>query len=120
MHRSLATAAACSLALLLAAPASASTTDSEVDATTRRGEAYFHLMKARLALSEGRASEVAREVRLARLCGPLAPLRGADEQHQVVPAHAGRQFGLGRGGGRGRGGGEPGELVSRERGQRAA
>jgi tetratricopeptide (TPR) repeat protein len=49
--------------VVLAAPPVASA--PEDDGTARRAEAYFHLMAARLALADGRASEVAREVRLA-------------------------------------------------------
>lgn len=65
LHRFLVAAASCAVAIALITPVTAVTPDNEADATARRGDAYFHLMRARLALSEGRASEVAREVRSA-------------------------------------------------------
>lgn len=53
---------ACSLAVPVIA---AAPEEAAAEAVRRRGEAYSHLMRARLALSEGRASEVSREVQAA-------------------------------------------------------
>jgi tetratricopeptide (TPR) repeat protein len=53
------------LASSIAVPAGAAAEEPAAEATRRRGEAYFHLMRARLALAGGRASEVAREVQAA-------------------------------------------------------
>lgn len=48
-----------SAAVLAAEPKNSA---SAGDATLRRGDAYFHLMQARLALGDGRASEAASEI----------------------------------------------------------
>lgn len=78
------------LAGSIAVPAVAAAPDEPAaEATRRRGEAYFHLMRARLALSEGRASEVAREVQAAVERDPdRAELQG---EGSLLLAMAGRR-----------------------------
>ena len=78
-----------SLVIATAAAAVRAESPSPESATARRGEAYFHLMKARLAAGEGRLSEALGELRAAVDASPDSSELHAEASAMLL--HLGRQ-----------------------------